>query len=105
MVIGFPQLRNSARLGQRGLAEVARLTEERGITAEPGRRSRSAGAGRGHRPCPERLQTLLTVAGVCWLERILDADPGVLLAGVEILRIEESASDLGRAADDHGVPE
>lgn len=69
------------------------------------RRSRSEGAGRGHRPCSERLQTPLSVAGVCWLERILDADPRVSLVGVEILRIEESAADLGSAADDHGVPE
>ena len=39
------------------------------------------------------------------LKRVLHTDPGVLLAGVEILRIEHSAAHFGCAADDHRVPE
>ena len=48
---------------------------------------------------------MLRAVGIRRLERVLHANPGVLLAGVEILRIEHGTADFGGAADDHRVPE
>jgi hypothetical protein len=46
------------------------------------------------------LSALLRPLGVRWAEWVLNMDPGVLLAIVEVLRIEHSAAHLSRAADD-----
>jgi transposase InsO family protein len=45
--------------------------------------------------CRRRRQALSSVVGGSWLERIFHPDPGVFLAGVQILRIEHLIADLG----------
>jgi hypothetical protein len=38
-------------------------------------------------------------------ERVTDLHPLVPLSGIEILRVEGSAAERGRASEDHGIPE
>src|SRR5579859_3435997 len=52
-----------------------------------------------------RAGALLRPVGGRWLERVLDTDPGVILASVEILRIEHSTAHFSCAVYDHRVPE
>jgi hypothetical protein len=67
-------------------------------TRRQGRSSLRATGGPRARPVLSRVH-------IRRLERVLHTDSGVLLAGVEILRVEHGTAHFGRAADNHRVPE